>query len=147
MNNRAYETRRDLLELHTLLDSGMRPVDIAREMGKDPAWVSRSTRRLRQDPTLAFRTPQEGEVIVQTEARLELLYQQAFRAAMSCTGQARIAAVRVAGSMLRQLTDYRVRVGLLEERKRCTFIETEDAIIRVAQALYAQKDEMAALGS
>jgi len=146
MSNREYETRRDLLELHTLLDSGMRPVDIAREMGKDPAWVSRSTRRLRQDPTLAFRTPQEGEVIVQTEARMELLYQQTFREAMSCTGQARVAAIRVAGSMLRQLTDYRVRVGLLEERKRCTFMEAESAIIRVARALDEQKQEMAAMG-
>jgi len=65
---------------------------------------------------------------------------------MGCTGQARAAAVRVAGNMLRQLTDYRVRVGLLEERRRCTFIDTEDAIIRVARELNRQDEDARAMG-
>lgn len=146
MSNREYEARRDLLELHALLDSGMRPVDIAREMRKDPAWVSRSTRRLREDDALTIPRPEARELIDQTETRLNLLYQQAFRAAMNASGPTQIAGFRNAGALLRQLTDFRLRVGSMDrDRSKLFDLDNEGGVIRISRLHQLQRQEETAL--
>lgn len=144
---REYDAKRDLLELHALLDSGMRPAEIAKEMGKDPAWVSRKMKELRENATLAFRKPCEGELITQALTRFETLYHQAFRAAMKNQGVAKVGLFRVACAIMRQFSDYQIRVGLVEERRRCAPIDMEaDAVIQLYAEHRKQEQEEAAMG-
>ena len=118
MSVREYEARRDLLELHSLLDAGLRPGEIAKRMQKDPAWVSRSIQRLKEDRKLVFRAPQDEEIIEETLLRLQSLYQRASLASLHLTGRDGMAALRTAGAILQQITEYQIRIGLLEERTK-----------------------------
>lgn len=132
ITQREYQAREDLLELHALLDSGLKPAQIARIMGKDPAWVSRSTRRLREDPALAFRSPVEGEIILQSLMRQETIYRQAMRGASECEGSAKASLLKVATSVTKQTIDYSFRVGILEHYSHHPSMDSVDDRIRMA---------------
>lgn len=133
ISQREYETREDMLELRALVDSGLRPAQIAREMGKDPAWVSRSIPRLRSDPALAFRAPVEGAIIVQVLERYETIYRQAIRGAAECDGSAKAGLLKVAATVLKQNVDYLFRIGMLEHYSRPASWDTAYDCIRAVR--------------
>jgi hypothetical protein len=149
MSVREYEARRDLLELYALLDAGLRPVEIAKRMKKDPAWVSRSIQRLKTERALIFRAPEDGEIIEETLLRLQSLYQRAASASLALAGKEAMAAVRTAAGILHQITEYQIRIGLLEERtkSRPNFsMDTTADFIRLHQTLLKQKEEQEIAG-
>lgn len=115
---READSRRDLLELHTLLDGGLRQAEVARVMGKDPAWVSRSIRRLRESPEIAFRKPCEAELVARHHEQLEALYALAMRTVTADPDKVNIYAIRIAGHLRRQILDFEIRVGMVETRTR-----------------------------
>ncbi len=122
---READTRRDLLELNALVDRGMRSADIARYMGKDPAWVSRSIRRVRDNPEIAYRKPQEAEIVAGHHEQLEMLYTMALRSALLEPEKPNLYAIRIAAHLRRQILDFEIRVGMVETRQRSNLLQMD----------------------
>lgn len=96
----------------------MRQAEIARTMEKDPAWVSRSVRRLRDAPQIAFRKPREAELLARHHEQLEALYSMALRTVTADPQKLNIYAIRIAAHLRRQILDFEIRVGMVETRTR-----------------------------
>jgi hypothetical protein len=91
--------------------------EIASEMGKDAAWVSRSIRRIQQDFSTLYGTPDENRLVRENIARLQNLYAAALKVAFSSEGFKRISALRLAAEIQRQLNEYQVTVGWVANRR------------------------------
>lgn len=86
-------------------------------MRKDPAWVSRSIRRIQEDFSTVFQRPKEADIVNEHLARLESLYSKAMRIAEDGEGMAQAAAVRTAGAILRDKREYQQYMGLIEQNQ------------------------------
>lgn len=91
--------------------------EIAAEMGKDAAWVSRSIRRIQEDFSTLYGTPDEKRLVRENIARLQNLYAAALKEAFSSDGFKRISALRLAAEIQRQLNEYQVTVGWVGNRR------------------------------
>jgi hypothetical protein len=60
---RAYQARLDLCRLRNLVCMRKSQAEIAQTMGKDPAWVSRSIKRMHSDFSILHATPDENRLI------------------------------------------------------------------------------------
>ena len=84
---------------------------MAAELGKDPAWVSRSVREIQADFATVFSSPEESRLVSENLARFESLYAVALNTAFASTGYARTGALRLAAEVLRQKTAYELSLG------------------------------------
>ena len=82
-------------------------------MGKDAAWVSRSVKKLEADTSLAFHSPKQTEMTDEHLARLERLYSKALAMIEDSEGMAQVAAIRTAGTLLREKMQFLQFVGLV----------------------------------
>ncbi|GAA5144508.1 hypothetical protein GCM10023213_34850 [Prosthecobacter algae] len=113
LSPRAYQARVDLCRLWDLMMQGSSAADIARTMGKDPAWVSRSIKRIKGDFSTVYERPAEKEMVNDHLARLETLYAKAMKAAEESEGMAKVAAIRTVNSILRDKAQFLQFVGLI----------------------------------
>lgn len=115
MSPRSYQARVDLCRVWDLMLQGRSQAEIARIMGKDAAWVSRSVKRLQADTSLAFHRPKESEMANEHLARLESLYSKALAMVEDSEGMAQVAAIRTAGTLLREKMQFLQFVGLMQK--------------------------------
>ena len=90
---------------------------MAAELGKDPAWVSRSVREIQADFATVFSSPEESRLVSENLARFESLYAVALNTAFASTGYARTGALRLAAEVLRQKTAYELSLGYVKARQ------------------------------
>ena len=95
----------------------LKSADIARIMNKDPAWVCRSVRRIREDFSAVFQRENEASVVDGQLARLESLYATALQTIESSDGMAKVAAIRTATSILREKQNFMQFVGLMRKQQ------------------------------
>lgn len=95
------------------MNQGRSQAEIARRMGKDPAWVSRSIRIVQDDFTTVYQRPEEKEMADDHLARLESLYAKAMRIAEDGEGMAQAAAIRTAAAIMRDKMQFLQFVGLV----------------------------------
>lgn len=124
---RSYQARVDLCRLWDLMLQGRTQAEIAQKMGKDPAWVSRSVKRLQADTSLAFQRPQEAEIANEHLARLERLYSKALAMVEDGEGMAQVAAIRTASTLLRDKMQFMQFVGLMREDQETPFSKMQKA--------------------
>lgn len=117
LSPRAYQARRDLCRLWNLVHMQKSQAEIAQEMGKDTAWVSRSIKRIHSDFSILYATPDENQMIHENLARLESLYAEALRILSTSTGHSRISACRLVAEIVRQQAEYQVTVGWVANRR------------------------------
>lgn len=94
------------------------PGEIAHLMEKDPAWVSRSIRRIQEDFGTVYPTPREKVVITENLSQLENLYARALSLVSAGTARERAAAIKTALDVLEMKADYEIRIGYVRDRKR-----------------------------
>jgi len=117
LSPRAYQARLDLCRLWDLVCMQKSQTEITQIMDKDPAWVSRSIKRIQSDFSILYGTPTEGEIIRENLARLESLYAEALNTVHSSDGYSRISALRVTAEIVRQQAEYQVTVGWVANRR------------------------------
>jgi hypothetical protein len=117
LSPRAYEARLDLCRLWDLVCRQKSQTEIAHIMGKDPAWVSRSIKRIQSDFSTVYGTPTEEEIIMDNLARIESLYSEALNTLHSSNGYSRISALRVTAEIVRQKSEYELTVGWVANRR------------------------------
>lgn len=113
LSPRAYQARVDLCRLWDLMMQGSSAAEIARMMGKDPAWVSRSIKKIKGDFSTVYERPTEKEMVNDHLARLETLYGKAMKAVEDGEGMAKVAAIRTVNSILRDKSQFLQFVGLI----------------------------------
>ena len=116
MSPREYAARLDLLRVQDCLWARMRAAAIARKLGKDKAWVSRTIARIREEQSTAFQTPNERALIAENFAQLDSLMSRAL-AETEGPAKGRLGAIRIAMDVLRQKSDYQLAVGLVQKRE------------------------------
>lgn len=87
-------------------------------MGKDPAWVCRSIKKIEEDFTTAFLRPTEAETILRNLMLLESLLKEALRAVGASEGNSKMMALRTAASLLHQKSEYEIRIGRVAPRTK-----------------------------
>jgi len=112
---RAYHKRIDLCRLWSLVCRGKTQTEIAQEMGKDPAWVSRSIKEINADFSKAFTTQEESRLISERLLKLQNLYLEAMDTAYASSGHVRISALRLASEILHQEASFEMAVGLVRK--------------------------------
>jgi len=112
---RAFQKRLDLCKLWGLVCRGKTQAEIAQEMGKDPAWVSRSIKEITADFSKAFATPEESRLISERLLKLHTLYSEALNTALASSGHVRIGALRLASEILHQEASFEMAVGLVRK--------------------------------
>jgi hypothetical protein len=117
LSPRAYQKRLDLSRLWDLVCMQKSQAEIAQIMDKDPAWVSRSIKKIQADFSTVHATPAEGGIIRENLARWETLYSEARRIAAVSDGFKRISALRLCAEVLRQKAEYEVTVGWVANRR------------------------------
>jgi uncharacterized coiled-coil DUF342 family protein len=117
LSPREYQARLDLCRLRDLVCMNKSQTEIAAEMGKDAAWVSRSIRRIQEDFSTLYGTPDENRLVRENIANLENLYAEARKTAHESDGFKRISALRLAAEIQRQLNEYEVTVGWVANRR------------------------------
>ena len=90
-------------------------MEIAHELGKDPAWVSRSIKEINTDFSKAFTTPEESRLISERLLKLHTLYSEAMNTAHASSGHVRISALRLASEILHQEASFEMAVGLVRK--------------------------------
>ena len=115
LSPRAYQTRLDLCHLWDLMSQGKRPSEIAQMMGKDPAWVSRSIKKVQLDFSTVFQKPDERRVIQEQLAKLDALYSRAVSAAESSDGMKQLLAIRTATTILRERFNFMQFTGIIQK--------------------------------
>ena len=115
MNPREYKKQQDFCKLWTLACMGKTQAQIAREMNKAPAWVSRSMKQIRADFSKAFSTPEESRLIGEKLLKLQGLFVEAMNAAQTSSGHVRISALRLAAEIAQQETAFHLAVGLVRK--------------------------------
>ena len=120
LSPREYQARLDLCRLWDLVRMKKSQTDIAAEMGKDPAWVSRSIRRIQEDFSTLYGTPDENRLVRENIANLENLYAEARKTAYESEGFKRISALRLAAEIQRQLNEYEMTVGWVANTRIAT---------------------------
>lgn len=115
MTPRAFQKRLDLCKLWSLVCRGKRQSEIAHEMGKDPAWVSRSIKEINADFSKAFTTPDESRLIAEKLVKFHTLYSEAMNTAHTSSGHARISALRLATEIIHQEASFQMAVGLVRK--------------------------------
>jgi hypothetical protein len=114
---RAYQAQLDLCRLWDLVCMQKSQAEIAHEMGKDPAWVSRGIKRVKADFATNHALPNEGSIIRENLARWESIFAEARRIADSSVGFARISSLRLVAEILRHKAEYEVTVGWVANRR------------------------------
>ncbi len=89
--------------------------EIAQEMQKDRAWVSRSLKEINADFSKAFTTPDESRLIEEKLVKLHTLYAEAMNTAFTSSGHIRIGALRLAAEIAQQETTFHLSVGLIRK--------------------------------
>ncbi len=112
---REYQKRSDYCKLWSLVLRGMTQSEIAQEMHKDPAWVSRSLKQINADFSKAFTTPDESRLIDEKLLKLQGLFAEAMNTAFSSSGHVRISALRLAAEISQQETAFHLAVGLIRK--------------------------------
>ena len=136
MSPREYQARMDLCRLWDLMQQRKSSAEIAREMGKDPAWVCRSIQRIQDDFSTIYPRPDEAKTILTNLANLESLLAEILRTIPTVEGGAKISAIRAASDLIRQKSDYEIRVGRVASRKRCTLgYNFDDAVEKMFAAI------------
>lgn len=116
---RAYKANLDRLKVQDCVFARMRPSEIARHLGKDKGWVSRVIKSLEKDKATTFRRPEELPLVRDNLARLESLLAKAMRLVnVERDSKRKLAAMRVASDMVRQLGEYQIAIGLVGRRDR-----------------------------
>ncbi len=113
LSPRALEARRDLLRVHDLLMTGRKQSEIAAAMGKDPAWVSRTIRRIQQDPVLLYSSPNIQTVVQDQLASLDALIRVSLDHVGATHGSTKTGALRLAADLLKEKNSYLEKVGML----------------------------------
>ncbi len=96
----------------------MKPAEIARQLGKDKAWVTRTIQGLETEGETAYRSPKEMELVGGNLAQLDSLLASALSIGhRQKDAKTRIAAIRVAADLLRQKSEYEIAVGFVHKRE------------------------------
>lgn len=117
LSPRAYQARLDLCRLWDLVCMNKPQAEIAETMGKDPAWVSRSVKRIQADFSLLYGTPDEERLVRENLARLQSIYAEALKIASTSEGYSRVAALRLAAEIVHQQAKYEITVGYVANRR------------------------------
>ena len=127
MSPREYQAWIDRLKVQDCLWARMKPSEIARSLGKDKAWVSRTIQRLEKERETVYRSPKAETLIEENIEQLDSLLARAF-AAVRCesTSKGQLAAIRTAADIVRQKAEYQMATGRVERCERSTQLE-EDA--------------------
>ena len=80
MSPREYQARIDRLKVQDCLWARMKPSEIARSLGKDKAWVSRTIQRLEKERETVYRSPKAETLIEENIEQLDSLLARAFAA-------------------------------------------------------------------
>ena len=120
---RAYQARLDLCHVYDFLSQGKRPAEIARAMGKDPAWVSRAIKKLQQDPSTIFETPTQKRAIQEQLARFELLRSKALCLAGSTDENKQLQAIRLANSIIADEQKFLQYIGVIRKDSQVPYIK------------------------
>lgn len=118
MTPREYEAKRDLCALWDLMQQRISSAEIARRMGKDPAWVCRSIKRIQEDASTLYPRPGEAAIVAKNLATLESLLTCALKEAAERCGRTKILAIRAAADILRQKSEYEIRIGQVAPRTK-----------------------------
>lgn len=145
MSPREHAAKMDLLRVQDCLWARMKPSEISRALGKDKAWVSRAIRKVQDGNSTAYQSPKERQIIGENLAQLDSLLSKALAITERGTVTEKLAAVRVALSVIQQRTNYEFSVGLVQQRAEQKtgendfvtalreHIPSEDAISAIAQ--------------
>ena len=119
LSPREYQARLDRLRVQDCLWARMGVTQIARHLGKDKAWVSRTIQRLQNEQATAYRTPREAELIGEHMGQLDSLLADTMAAVRRGEkGKTQLAAIRTAADLLRQKGEYQMSVGFVQNRER-----------------------------
>lgn len=115
---REYAARLDRLRVQDCIWARMKPAEIARQLGKDKAWVTRTIQGLETEGETAYRSPKEMELVGGNLAQLDSLLASALSIGhRQKDAKTRIAAIRVAADLLRQKSEYEIAVGFVHKRE------------------------------
>ena len=117
MTPRQYQKRLDFCRLWDLVCRDKTQAEIAHELGKDPAWVSRSIKEINADFSRVFVTPDESRIISENLAMFQRLYSEAVNTASAASGYVRTGGFRLAADILRQKAAYQIAVGYVQNRQ------------------------------
>lgn len=119
MSPREYQAWLDRLNVQDCLWARMKPSEIARHLGKDKAWVSRTIQRLEKERETVYRSPKAAELIEENMGQLDSLLARAYAAMRrDSTAKGQLSAIRTAADVLRQKAEYQMAVGLVQRRER-----------------------------
>jgi hypothetical protein len=109
---RDYQAMLDRLRVRDYVASRMTVSEIARRMRKDKAWVSRAIRTLREESQCFADSPEGQATIQENIRRFESLVANALGEVERASSVAeRVAAIRVAGNLVRQKGEYEMVTG------------------------------------
>ncbi len=139
MSPREYQAWLDRLKVQDCLWARMKPSEIARSLGKDKAWVSRTIQRLEKERQTVYRSPKAEALIDENMAQLDSLLARAFAAVRSeSKSKGQLAALRTAADIVRQKAEYEMAVGRVERGVRSAQLEAETRDAELAE--YAQEN-------
>lgn len=113
---RKYEATLDLLRVQDCLAARMRPCEIARHLGKDPAWVSRTVRKLLSEKATAYATDAERATLEEMRRDYDRLIATAMEMKETGSDKGKLAAIQTASAALRAKHDFLIKTGLVQLR-------------------------------
>jgi hypothetical protein len=124
----------------------MKPAEIARKLGKDKAWVSRTIARLETEQATDYRSPKEAELVGENLRQLESLLASALAAAQrEKDGKTHLAALRTAADLLRQKTEYEITVGHIQRREKREDVEKSEVATEFYEGIQEDLPESAVM--
>ena len=132
MSPREYAAKIDLLRVQDCLAARMKPCEIARHLGKDKAWVSRTIRKLLAEKATAYASISERATLEEMRRDFDRLISTAMELGETGSDKAKLAAIQAAGIVLRAKQDFLVKTGQIQIRDAHTdppanFIKTSQA--------------------
>ena len=94
----------------------MKPCEIARHLGKDPAWVSRTIRKLLSEKATAFASNAERATLEDMQRDYDRLIATAMEMKETGSDKSKLAAIQTASAALRAKHDFLIKTGLVQVR-------------------------------
>lgn len=117
LSPRAYQARVDASRLWDLKLQGRSSAEISRMMGKDPAWVCRTLKKIESDFSAVFHRPKEAEFVNDHLAKMDLVFSKALKVAEDTEGMAKVAALRTVNTILQNRMQFLQHVGMVSKNQ------------------------------